>query len=148
MNDILFKMLELSARGYCCSQIMLLLALDNLDRENPDLVRAMAGLCLGSGGGVCGVLPAAACLIALYAGKGEEQETENEKMALMLAELNDWFGEYASAKYTGIKCEEILGETPNHPDMSRCGELVADTYLKVMALLVSNGFDPSGGHCD
>ncbi len=143
MNDQFIRLLELSAKGYCCSQIMLQLGLDNLDRENPDLIRSMAGLCMGNVGGTCGVLSGAACLLALYGGKGADLETENDQMPAMLQELADWFSEYSEGKYEGMDCEEIIGEIPSQPDMTRCGDLLVDTYAKVMEILDSYGFDPS-----
>ena len=46
-------------QGYCCSQLLLLLMLQAQDRQNPDLVRAMHGLChgIGQSDGPCGQLP-------------------------------------------------------------------------------------------
>jgi len=34
------RMMQLAGQGYCCSQILILLALEGMGRENPDLVRA------------------------------------------------------------------------------------------------------------
>lgn len=144
MNDLLFKLFELSSKGYGCSQILILLGLDHMEKENPDLVRAMAGLCMGNGGGVCGVLSGAACLLALYSGKGGDLETENQVMPVMLEELNDWFADYTAERYGSLQCATIMGEATNTPDMERCGEILTDTYEKVMKILISNGFDPAG----
>jgi hypothetical protein len=49
MDDLTIRMMQLAARGYCCSQILGWLALEAQGRRNPDLVRALSGLCLGVG---------------------------------------------------------------------------------------------------
>ena len=110
--------IELSGKGYCCSQIMLILGLEEMDRENPDLIRAMAGLCMGVGnsGGTCGVLSGASCLLSLHAGKGSDDEEPHEKLPLMLSELTDWFSERAGGEYGGITCAHIMGEGAEAPD--------------------------------
>lgn len=48
--------LKLAHQGFCCSQIVLQLALDLQGQSNPGLIRAMAGLCHGFSGtrGTCG----------------------------------------------------------------------------------------------
>ncbi|PKN23887.1 MAG: hypothetical protein CVU64_23405, partial [Deltaproteobacteria bacterium HGW-Deltaproteobacteria-21] len=61
MDDTLIHMLRFAAKGYACSQIMVLLALDKCKLSNPGLVRAMAGLAYGCGNGAatCGILTGA-----------------------------------------------------------------------------------------
>ena len=112
MDDLTIRMMQLSARGYCCSQILALLALEAQGRQNPDLVRALAGLCLGVGnsGGTCGVLSGAACLLALYTGKGSDEERTDERLPLMFAELTDWFSDVVGGAYGGVLCADILGD--------------------------------------
>ncbi|SCY21062.1 DVU_1555 family C-GCAxxG-C-C protein [Desulfoluna spongiiphila] len=144
MNDLLFKLIELSSRGYCCSQILLLLGLENLDRENPDLVRAMAGPCMGRCGGVCGVLPGAACLLSLYCAKGQDHETAHEGMPFMLEELDDWFAEYTAEHHGGMQCEQIAGDTSAGPDMGKCRDIIMAAYAKVMEIMDIHGIDPAG----
>ena len=93
MDDIQFRMLELSQKGYYCSQILIALFLEAQGKQDPDLVRAMAGLALGAGSssGTCGALEGGACAIALYVGKGQDSEEQTEQLWLMLAELWEWF---------------------------------------------------------
>lgn len=63
MDDVMFRMMELKSKGFYCSQIMMLLALENQDKINEDLVRSMAGLAFGVGiGDVCGALTGGACI--------------------------------------------------------------------------------------
>ena len=58
MNDVFFKMVEMTQQGFYCSQILIKLGLENQGKENEDLVRAMAGLAggLGFAGKNCGTL--------------------------------------------------------------------------------------------
>lgn len=58
MDDYQIQMLRLAAAGYACSQIIIHLGLDARGEENPDLVRSMAGLAYGCGGGqaTCGAI--------------------------------------------------------------------------------------------
>jgi len=59
LDEIVLRMLQLRQKGYCCSQILLILALDSEHKTNTDLVRAARGLCYGMGSGeVCGCLSA------------------------------------------------------------------------------------------
>ena len=145
MNDLLFELVPLAGKGYCCSQIMLLLALQRQGRQNPGLVRAMGGLCMGVGssGGTCGVLTGAACLLALYAAKGTDDENEHERLPLMYAELNEWFQQEVGTPHGGTDCRDILGEDRRRPDPGICGRILAETYQRVTAILTENGLDPT-----
>ena len=64
--DDLEMMQELKSQGFVCSQIIVMMGLDLLGKENPDLVKAMHSLAGGIGytGDVCGTLTAGACLLA------------------------------------------------------------------------------------
>ncbi|MEZ4527067.1 MAG: C-GCAxxG-C-C family protein [Desulfobacterales bacterium] len=140
-DEVLFQMLPLAQKGYCCSQILLLLALEAEGRRNPELVRAMAGLCngLGYSGELCGVLTGGACLIAFYAGKGADGERENNRLNLMISELTEWFREHIGSAYGGITCGEILKDTPDQkPDRMRCAGILAETYAQIMTILAEN----------
>jgi hypothetical protein len=54
MNQDIF---ELKLHGYCCSQIIMELGLRKMEKENSDLIAAMAGLCNGLWQGkTCGLL--------------------------------------------------------------------------------------------
>ena len=145
MNDIGFRIIQLAGKGYCCSQILMLLALEAQGRENPELVRAMAGLCMGAGnsGGVCGVFTGGACVLALFGAKGADPEKEADKLPLMLAELSEWFEQSACQSYGGVSCTDIIGEGSRRPDPDRCGRLLVDTWDRILEILVENGFDPA-----
>jgi hypothetical protein len=143
MNNIGFRIIQLAGKGYCCSQILAILALETQGGENPDLVRAMAGLCMGAGmGGVCGVFTGAVCVLALYGAKGADSEKAADKLPLMFAELSEWFEQSACASFGGTSCSDIIGEGSSRPNPERCGRLLVDTWGRILEILVENGFDP------
>ncbi len=142
MDETFFDMISLKAKGFCCAQIIIMLALKAQGKSNPDLVRSVGGLCYGIGasGELCGALTGGACLIALYTGKGADAERPDDRHMLMMYELAEWFKEAAEREYGGPRCDEILEKSP---DRTMCGRIVADTYAKCIEILVSNGFDPA-----
>jgi len=154
MNDTLMDILPLSARGYCCSQILGLLALAAQGREDAALVRALGGLCHGVGesGGACGILTGGACVLSLYVGRGADAETPHERATLVLSSFADWFTERATGLYGGSTCAAILGDgapgQPPRPDMTRCGNLLAEAWAMIVSLLAENGLDVSVGRDD
>lgn len=149
MNEIDAAILRLSGQGYCCSQILLRLALDMQGRDCPALIRAASGLCngLGAGSGTCGALTGGACVLGLYAGKGEDGDEAHPRLALMLSELEEWFTHEACAEHPGIRCEDILGGQNRIPDMQVCGRLVTQTWHQVLNILQEQGCDPFDENC-
>ncbi|BCS88050.1 DVU_1555 family C-GCAxxG-C-C protein [Pseudodesulfovibrio sediminis] len=146
LDDAGLKVMELGGKGYCCTQIMILLALDEMGRENPDLVRSAAGLCNGLGdcSGPCGVLSGAAMILGLYSGKGLDMEEAEECLPVMLEELRDWFTE-TTAEFGGTTCTAILGGECGQPDPIRCGGLLSAAVEQVREILVANELDPTEG---
>lgn len=144
MDNTQIRMMQLSAKGYYCSQIILQLALEARGEENPALVRAMAGPAYGCGSGraTCGALTGGCCLLAYYAGKGSDGESESDRLFLMLSELADWFDQQVGARYGGSACEAITGEEGPAAARRRCGGIVADTFAKAMEILMANAYDP------
>lgn len=142
MDDITLQMTRLNAKGYCCAQIILILALEAQGKANADLVRLVGGLCFGINwsGEVCGALSGGACLISLYAGKGTDEEAPDSRCMTMVGELVEWFTRAADNEYGGTRCHEII---ERFPDRSMCSLIVADTYRKCVDILVSHGFDPA-----
>ncbi len=147
MDDLAFLILRLRIQGYCCSQIMFVLALRAQGKTNADLVRAAGGLCNGAGesGEICGAFSGGACIISLYAGKGTDEESTDDRYSLMVNELMEWADSKAAQEYGGIRCEEILRR---HPNKTICGQIVLETYEKVMDILKDHGFDPALGKSD
>jgi len=130
--------LSLQQNGLCCSQIVVKLLLRDLGRENPDLVRAMAALCFGSGysGGICGVLTGAACALSLCLEGSSDQELPDPMLPLLLGELSDWFAIQAERSYGGSRCAEILAASP---DKRACTLLLISTLEKLQSMLATTG---------
>jgi len=140
LSDLFFEILTLNQGGYCCSQIVMKLALRELGQENPELVRAMAGLCFSAGSpeGGCGVLTGAACALSLSLGTAELPDS---RLPLLLSELADWFNARAEGAYGGTSCAAILAASPNK---RACMDLLAATTEKLRALLASSGVAKNG----
>ena len=151
MDETGLRIMQLGAQGYCCSQIMIKLSLEDMGEENTVLVRAMAGLCEGAGSGdLCGVATGAACVLALYAGKGSDEEQPLDCLPMMLSQFMDWFKQGATS-WGGIRCEDIVVfQGGRKPEV--CGNIMLRAREAVLAILTENNLDPSlpreqsGGH--
>lgn len=142
MNDFMLHLMELSMRGFECSQILLLLRLEADGEENSGLIRAMGGLSGGMGfsGRACGALTGGACLIGYYAGQGEPDEMPDNRLHEMVCELVAWFAEEYGAQYGGLDCACILGNDISNKK-TRCPYIVEGVYFKCMDILAAHGYD-------
>ena len=138
-------MMQLAHRGYSCGQIILALGLETAGRDNPGLIRAMAGLAYGcgTGAGTCGALTGGSVLIGLHAGNGPAGDAGSDRLPLMLESLTTWFSERVGEANGGIDCRAIVGESGPAASRTRCGTIVAETFAEVMEILLANGFDPT-----
>ncbi|EHL06513.1 oxidoreductase [Desulfitobacterium hafniense DP7] len=133
-----FRLFQLAAQGFCCSQILLMIGLEDQGKEAPELIRAMHGLCGGMGrsGATCGVLTGGACLIGLAAGKGTVSEQAHPRIHRMVQEFLEWFEE----TYGSLLCEDILHykleEGTDYP--VKCGSTISAAYDKVQELLAAH----------
>lgn len=137
-----FRLFQLATQGFCCSQIMLILGLDEQGKENPDLIKAMQGLCggIGRSGKTCGALTGGACLIGLNAGKGSASEFSHAKINRMINVLLEWFEEiHGSIECSGI-LDHSLDEGNEYP--VQCGNIVSTTFSKVYEILAAYAEDP------
>ena len=135
------RMAQLHMQGFHCAQILLMLGLEHQGKENPDLIRAMDGLSGAGGlnfpGKNCGALTGGACLLALFAGRGKEEESAQRALPMMVEQLSDWFEAGFGAEYGGISCDAILQNDPWNR-LTRCPKLVNDTFFMVKQLLKEN----------
>lgn len=150
MDDTAFKIFKLSASGFCCTQIMMRLALDEEEKENMDLIRAVNGLCKGIGDAqkTCGVLTGGIGIIGLYAGKGEEREYTKEGYSLMLDEYLEWFDE----AFESTQCLDLIGVTKftdanNQSYMVKCGDILMKSYYKIQGILTEHGYEFGSREC-
>ncbi|SDH36622.1 DVU_1555 family C-GCAxxG-C-C protein [Desulfosporosinus hippei] len=137
-----FRMFQLATQGFCCSQIMVILGLDEQGQENPDLIRAMQGLCggIGRSGKTCGALTGGVCVLGLKTGKGTPQEFGHPKFNRMINDLLEWFEEvHGSIDCDGI-LDHSLGEGNEYP--VQCGNIVSTTFSKVNEILAAYAEEP------
>ena len=131
---------QLHLQGFHCAQILLTMGLEHQGKEDTDLIRAMDGLSSGLGGSQgknCGALLGGACLLALFAGRGKLEETEQRSLPVMIQQLVDWFEAGFGEEFGGIDCSTILGGDPWNK-MTRCPRLLNETYFMAKQLLKEN----------
>ena len=152
MHPLMLELLPWVRQGYCCSQLLLLLLLQAREEENPGLVRAMQGLCVGIGhaDGPCGLLTGGACALGLLAGKGADDEDAQPLLEALLNDYAQWFAERTRA-YGGTGCDEVApglaaeqgrASVPGQPaDPAGCGDLLADCWEKILDLMQTYELD-------
>lgn len=140
-NEENFRMMELGMQGYNCSQILMLMALEALGKENTDLVRAMSGLQAGMGcGKVCGALTGGCCVLGLFAGKDSAESNNDERLVTMQSAFVEWFETEFTARFGGVDCDVILSGNP-HYKLSRCPAIVTESFDQLREILSENGYE-------
>lgn len=145
MDDLGFQMFKLTNAGYCCSQIMMKMALDAEEKENPDLLRAVNGLCMGIGSTqkTCGVLTGGIAVLGLYAGKGMDTEYPKPGFSDMVDEYTDWF----RTEFCSTQCQDIIGVctvtdyASNQEYRLKCGDILMKSYQKIQEILLEKGIE-------
>jgi hypothetical protein len=107
-------------RGQCCSEAIMALCLEDVGKDNEDLVRSMKAFCNGMGEGqVCGTLCAAvAALFVCDFPAGD--------LPVMQQDLMDWFYD----RFGALTCAELVGDDP-FKKIDFCPGCVAETYVKL-----------------
>lgn len=145
MDDLGFQMFKLTNAGYCCSQIMVKLALMAEEKENEDLLRALNGLCMGVGSAqkTCGVLNGGIALLGLYAGKGADTEYPRQGFSDMVDEYVGWFED----EFGSTQCQDIIGvcsvtDFRTHQEYRlKCGDILRKSYEKIQEILEEHDFE-------
>lgn len=144
MDETAFKIFKLSAAGLCCTQIIMRLALDEEEKENVDLIKALNGLCRGIGDSqkTCGVILGGIGVLGLYAGKGSEREYPKEDFSRMISEFTEWF----EATFESTECVDLIGVTSftdqnNQEYKVKCGDVLANSYYKIQEILADHGYE-------
>lgn len=116
------EILEFKLKGYCCSQIIMAMGLKKLEKENPDLIAAMAGLCNGLWREeTCGIVSAAVCLLFM---------ADPENAVAKAAELYEWFED----AYAFLDCKTLLaGDSINK--VEKCPAMLETTFNKVRDMM-------------
>jgi hypothetical protein len=117
------RLFEQRLKNHCCSQTIMALSLEDLGKENEDLVQAMAAFCNGMGKGkICGTLAAAIAVLHVADPKGAVEQNQEELM--------DWFLD----RFGGYDCEEIVHDDPLEK-IRICPMLVEETYEQLRIYL-------------
>lgn len=145
LSDIQLQSLQWAGKGYCCSQIMVGMALEFSGVENQQLIRAAEGLCSGMSkcDGACGLLTGGALLLGLYAGHDAATEEKDDHLPVMLESFTEWFSQKTTEQFGGIDCGKILGDNCDNPvpDTTICGGLLVDSFMFIDTLLTEYGYD-------
>ncbi len=140
MDEIGFRVFQGASKGFCCSQIMVKMALEEEEGENPDLIRALGGLCngIGSSQKTCGVLTGGVAILGLYAGKGLDEEYTKEGFASMVDDYIDWFDE----EFEASDCVDLIGVYSFEGGYPvKCGDILAKSYIKINEILDKYGYE-------
>jgi hypothetical protein len=117
------EIFELKMQGYCCSQIIMEMGLRKLDKTNPDMITAMAGLCNGLWRGkTCGIYSAGLCL--LYLADTEEADRFNA------GAFSDWFED----AFGDTDCDTLMENNPLNK-VERCPAMLDASFKKLSELL-------------
>jgi hypothetical protein len=145
MNNARLRMIELSAQGYLCSQIVLMLGLNTAEEKNADLLRAIGGLADGCGEGscTCGALTGGCCLLSLLINKQKSDNIDHPDYQNMIAELVHWFWIKYGFRYGGVDCMAIREANASEPMEKRCWIIIEDIYNKIGEILTAKGFNPN-----
>jgi hypothetical protein len=133
-SETAFKVFKLSALGYCCTQIMLIMALEEEGNYNEDLVKSGKQK-------TCGILIGGIMILGLYAGKGKDEEYYEENYGNMVHRFTDWFEE----EFESMDCIDIIGvnkfDDGENSYMLKCGDIIIKSYNKVKEILTENGYE-------
>lgn len=117
------RILEYKLKGYCCSQIITALILDDLGKDNPDLINAMGAYCNGlEEGENCGTLLASVAMLYMVDTKGADRE--------LRADFMDWFHD----AYGSYSCMDIVNDDPAKK-MEICPVMIENCYNYLHELL-------------
>ena len=144
MNALMLELIPLIREGYCCSQLLVLLVLQQQGVENPGLVRAAGGLCHGMGqsGGACGLLTGGAAALGYLACKGAAGEAAHPMAEPLINDYAAWFAQHVcTGGCRDVSCPSIQEKTGGGADMTLCGALLAECWEKLVDLCAEYGID-------
>lgn len=138
--EIRERLLNLGMQGFQCSQILMIMALEMDGMENPDLIRAMNGLTGGMGycQKECGALTGGCCVLGYFAGRGSQDEMEDNHFLQMLQDYVNWFQSSFGTTEGKTDCRSILGEDFSRV-MTTCVPILEACQEKLTELLYENG---------
>jgi C_GCAxxG_C_C family probable redox protein len=127
--DVKERVLGEKLKGHCCSESIMAMFLEDADRENDDLVKAMRAFCGGMREGlVCGAIAAAISVIFTAAGNYDQARDE------MRPEMMKWF----LKRYGSYSCADLLAGDETRK-ITLCPIIVEETYCKLAEILEDAG---------
>jgi len=127
--DIKERILEEKLKGRCCSESIMAMFIEDADKKNDDLVKAMGAFCGGLREGlVCGTLAAAVSVIFVIA------ENYGQARDELRPEIMKWFLD----RYGSYSCEDILDGDETRK-ITLCPTIVEETYCKLIEMLEDAG---------
>ena len=117
------RIFDYKLKGYCCSQMIAAMILEDLDRENEDLIVSMGGFCNGmESEETCGTLISSVAMLYMVDTKAASQR--------LRAEFMDWFYD----AYESFNCRDIVHDDPRLK-MEICPEMIENCYNMLHELL-------------
>lgn len=117
------RILEYKLRGYCCSQIITAMVLEDLAKDNDDMVAAMGGFCDGMEcGETCGSLIASVAMLYMVDTKAADRE--------LRADFMDWFYD----AYGSYNCRDIVHDDAAQK-MEICPAMIENCYNMLYEML-------------
>ena len=117
--DINKRLLQSKLKGHCCSQTIVSLCMEDMGKEDEELVKAMAAFYNGMGKGkICGTLAAAIAVLYVSDYKAAMESNQEEYM--------DWFAN----RFGGYDCCEIIHGDPSKR-MELCPKIVLEAYVNL-----------------
>jgi len=115
---------DLKIKGYCCSQLVAIIAgLEPLDEENESLLRSLRGLCIGMyKKKACGALTGGVCALSLH--------LQGNSLTEACRDLTEWFEQ----RFGGVDCRDMIGDAAG-PAMI-CMDIVQETCEKCLEMLM------------
>ena len=139
MSDHVLKINDMLTQHFCCSQIIISLALDLKGSENEEvrqeILKAMSGLCRGMESGKdCGALTGAACAVGLICGRGGVDEAPHDKFNKMIKGLVEWFED----EYEYVECSALTGGNVQK-QREICPGIIETTFENLLRIMQENG---------
>ena len=134
-------------KRFHCSQAVLAVGQQKLNRKDDEVIRAMGafGGGLGGNGEVCGAVAGAVAVIGLRFSRASEDEREDPKMWSYAQEVLERFRREIAKDCGSILCREIAGVDWKDREQVRafykgervheCGRIVGDMAMLVFELL-------------
>ena len=91
----------------------------------------------------CGSLTGGCCVLGLYGGRADENESVHPRFDLMIEEFTGWFEREMTEKYGGVNCRDII-DFDFALKQQRCPEIILECWEKIKQVLAKHGARAEG----